>query len=174
MAARRAARGVGVTDETSRQWCRTVGQPDAKALRRRRPRPADTGPRAEVFLTSPGAPPDVWRAVAQEGHVLDLLGHRRRNQRAATPCLRQWLQGVQSVPRVLSTDQLASAGAAKREMLPSVAPRHPQGLNHRAEHSQQPSRARGGGGAARLRGTPSASLPPTAPSPRTAAPVATA
>ena len=52
------------------------------------------------------------------------------------------LSGLQYVPRVLITDKLASYGAAKREVLPSVEHRQHKGLNNRAENSHQPTRER--------------------------------
>ncbi len=45
-----AERGVLVTDETVRQWCRKFGRQYANALRRRRPRPGDKWHLDEVFI----------------------------------------------------------------------------------------------------------------------------
>ena len=45
------ARGVIVTYEAIRQWCRKFGQQYANQLRRRRPRPGDKWQMDEVFLT---------------------------------------------------------------------------------------------------------------------------
>src|SRR5215203_5350104 len=45
-------------------------------------------------------------------------------------------------PRVLITDKLASYGAAKGEVMPSVEHRKHKGLNNRAENSHQPTRRR--------------------------------
>ena len=84
----------------------------------------------------------MWRAVDQDGNVLDILVQRRRNKAAATKFLRKLLSGLQYVPRVLITDKLASYGAAKREVLPSVDHRQHKGLNYRAENSHQPTRER--------------------------------
>jgi putative transposase len=66
-------RGVSVTFEAIRKWCRTCGQPYANQLRRRRPRRGDKWHRDEVFLTITGERQYLWRAVDQDGHVLD--GH---------------------------------------------------------------------------------------------------
>ena len=66
----------------------------------------------------------------------------RRNQRAARRRFRKLLSGLQYVPRVLITDQLASYGAAQREVLASVEHRQHKGLNNRAENSHQPTRER--------------------------------
>src|SRR3954447_5962646 len=64
-----AERGVILTDETVRQWCRTFGQADANELRRRRPRPGDTWHLDEVFMQINGAQHSLWRAVDQDGNV---------------------------------------------------------------------------------------------------------
>jgi putative transposase len=75
---------------------------------------------SEVFLTINGARHYLWRAVDQDGHVLDILVQSRRNKKAAKRFFRKLLKGCQYVPRVIITDKLARYGAAKREALPSV------------------------------------------------------
>jgi len=137
-----AERGVIVTDETIRQWCRKFGQQYANELRRRRPRPGDTWHLDAVFVSSNGAQHDRWRAVDQDGNVLDILVQARRDKRAATKFLRKLLKGRTDVPRVVITDKRASDGAARREVLPSVEHRRHQGRNKRAEHAHQPTRER--------------------------------
>jgi len=74
---------VAVTYETMRKWCRKFGQPYAHQLRRRRPRPGDKWHLDEVFLTIKGEHHYLWRAVDQEGNVLDILVQRRRDKQAA-------------------------------------------------------------------------------------------
>src|SRR5918993_5312103 len=137
-----AERGVVVTYETIRQWCRKFGQTYANQLRRRRPRPGDKWHLDEVFLTINGARHYLWRAVDQDGHVLDILVQSRRNKKAAKKVFRKLLKGLTYVPRVIITDKLASYGAAKREVLPSVEHRRHRRLNNRAENSHQPTRKR--------------------------------
>ncbi len=137
-----AERGVIVTYETIRQWCRKFGQTYANALRRRRPRPGDKWHLDEVFITINGGAHYLWRAVDQEGHVLDILVQSRRDEAAAVKFLRKLLKGLAYVPRVLITDKLASYGAARRAVLPGVEHRRHKGLNNRAENSHQPTRER--------------------------------
>ena len=84
----------------------------------------------------------LWRAVDQDGNVLDILVQPRRDKRAAVRFLRKLLKGLAYVPRVVITDKLASYGAALREILPSVEHRRHKGLNNRAENSHQPTRER--------------------------------
>jgi putative transposase len=96
----------------------------------------------EVFLTINGQRHYLWRAVDQDGHVLDILMQRRRDKNAAKKFFRKLLKGLTYVPRVIITDKLASYGAAKREILPSVEHRQHRYLNNRAENSHQPTRQR--------------------------------
>ncbi len=137
-----AERGVIVTYETVRQWCHKFGQTYANALRRRRPRPGDKWHLDEVFIRISGVQHYLWRAVDQDGNVLDILVQSRRDKAAATKFLRRLLKDLAYVPRVVITDKLASYGAAKREALPSVEHRQHKRLNNRAENSHQPTRER--------------------------------
>jgi putative transposase len=136
------ARGVTVTYEAIRKWCRKFGQSYANGLRHRRPRPGDTWHLDEVFLTINGKRHDLWRAVDQEGNILDILVQRRRDKQAAKKFFRKLLKGLRYVPRVIITDKLKSYGAAQREMLPGVEHRQHRYLNNRAENSHQPTRQR--------------------------------
>ena len=76
------------------------------------------------------------------GNVLDILVQRRRDKNAAKTFFRKLLKGLRYVPRVIITDKLASYGAAKREVLPSVEHRQHRYLNNRAENSHQSTRQR--------------------------------
>jgi putative transposase len=135
-------RRVIVTYEAIRKWCRKFGQPHANQLRRRRPRPGDKWHMDEVCLTIKGERHYLWRAVDQEGNVLDILVQRRRDKQAAKKFFRKLLKGLTYVPRVIVTDKLKSYGAAKREILPGVEHRQHRYLNNRAENSHQPTRQR--------------------------------
>jgi putative transposase len=136
------ARGVLVTYETIHQWCRKFGQAFANGLRRRRPRPGDKWHLDEVFIKIKGKTHYLWRAVDQDGNVLDILVTSRRDAKAATRFFRKLLSGVRSVPRVLVTDKLASYGVAHRRLIRSVEHRQSKYLNNRAENSHQPTRQR--------------------------------
>jgi len=135
-----AARGIILTYEAVRYWCRKFGQAYANELRHRRPRPGDKWHLDEVFLTIRGERHYLWRAVDQDGNSLDILVQRRRDKKAAKKFFRKRLKGLTDVPRVMVTDKLQSYGAAKREMLPSVEHRQHRYLNNRAENSHQPIR----------------------------------
>jgi putative transposase len=73
-----------------------------------------------VFLTINGERHYLWRAVDQDGNILDILVQSRRNKNAAKKFFRKLLKRLTYIPRVLITDQLKSYGAAKQDILPSV------------------------------------------------------
>jgi putative transposase len=136
------ARGVLVTYEPVHQWSRKFGQIFAHGLRRRRPCPGDKWHLDEVFIKIHGKSHYLWRAVDQDGVVLDILVTSRRDAKAATRFFRKLLTGLRFVPRVLITDKLASYGVAHRRLIPSVEHRRSKYLNNRAENSHQPTRQR--------------------------------
>jgi putative transposase len=135
-------RGVVVTYETIRAWCRRFGQIYANGLRRHRARPGDKWHLDEVFIKIQGKTHYLWRAVDQDGVVLDILVTSRRDAKAATRFFRKLLRGLRCVPRVLVTDKLASYGVAHRRLIPSVEHRRSKYLNNRTENSHQSTRAR--------------------------------
>jgi putative transposase len=137
-----AERGIAVRYETIRQWCRKFGEPFADGVRRRRPRPGDTWHGDEVQLKINGRKQWLWRAVDQDGIVLDILVQARRNQEAAEAFLHRVVDGCGYQPRVVSTDKLASYPPAVRRVLPGVEHRRHKGLNNRAENSHRPTRRR--------------------------------
>src|ERR671926_1995484 len=137
-----AARGIVVSHETVRQWAGKFGQDFANQIRRRLPGAGDKWHLDEVCLMIRGTKHWLWRAVDQDGVVLDVLVQSRRDKGAAKRLLRKLLKRQTRVPRVMITDKLASYGAAKGEVMPSVEHRQHKGLNNRAENSHQPTRRR--------------------------------
>src|SRR6185503_414435 len=133
-----AARGIEVSHETVRQWGRKFGQAFANQIRRRLPDPGDKWHLDEVCLMIAGRKHYLWRAVDQDGVVLDVLVQKRRDKKAAKRLLRKLLKKQCRAPRVMITDKLASYSAAKSEVMPSVEHRRHKGLNNRAENSHQP------------------------------------
>jgi putative transposase len=101
-----AERGVFVTHESIRGWCRKFGAEFAKRLRKRRPKPGDVWHLDEVFIRINGTLHYLWRAVDQHGVVLDILVQDRRNAAAAKRFFKQLLQGLRYKPRRLVTDGL--------------------------------------------------------------------
>ena len=137
-----AQRGVIVSYETIRQWCRTFGPAYARGLRRRRGRLGDTWYLDELFVTIRGRRQYLWRAVDQDGDVIDILVQSRRDRRAAARFFRKLLKGQGREPRRLITDKLRSYAAAHRTVMPSVVHSTRQYENNRAEVSHQPTRQR--------------------------------
>src|SRR5215203_402815 len=123
-----AARGITVSHETVRQWARKFGQAFANQIRRRLPRAGDKWHLDEVCLMIRGTKHWLWRAVDQDGVVLDVLVQSRRDKQAAKRLLRKLLKRQMRPPRVLITDKLASYSAAKAEVMPSVEHRRHKGL----------------------------------------------
>src|SRR4051795_901961 len=115
-----AARGFDVGHETVRQWARTFGQAFANQICRRLPCPGDKWHLDEVCLMIRGTKHWLWRAVDQDGFVLDVLVQSRRDKKAAKRLLRKLLKKQMRPPRVMVTDKLASYTAAKTDVMPSV------------------------------------------------------
>jgi putative transposase len=137
-----AERGITVTHESIRRWCLRFGADFARRLRRRRPRPGDTWHLDEVYLRINGVLHYLWRAVDQNGVVLDILVQDRRNATAAKRFLKRVLEGLQYRPKRIVTDGLRSYGVARREVLPDVRHRTSRHLDNRAENSHRPTRRR--------------------------------
>jgi putative transposase len=137
-----AMRGVSLSYETVREWCRKFGQSYANSLRRKSPRPGDRWHLDEVFLKINGQPHYLWRAVDQDGDVLDVLVQSKRDKKTAKKFLRKLVKGLRYVPRAIVTDKLRSYGAARSEVMPSVEHVQQKYQNNRAENSHQPTRLR--------------------------------
>jgi transposase-like protein len=84
----------------------------------------------------------LWRAVDDEGEVLDMLVQRRHDSRGALRLMRKLLKKQGFVPKLLVTDRLPSYASAFRRL--RLTCRHEQGLrkNNRAENSHQAVRRR--------------------------------
>jgi putative transposase len=137
-----AERGIVVTHETIRQWCRKFGPEYASSLRRRRGRLGDTWYLDEVFVTIRGRRHYLWRAVDQDGDVIDILVQRHRDAQAARRFFRRLLKGQGSEPCRLITDKLRSYAAAHRGVMLSVVHDTRRYANNRVEVSHQPTRRR--------------------------------
>src|SRR3984885_267457 len=135
-------RGICVTYETVRQWGKKFGRSFADQIRRRAPARGDKWHLDEVVVTIAGEQHWLWRAVDQNGFVLDVLVQRRRDATAARRLLRRLLRFAATPPRVMITDKLRSYGAARVKMGLQIEHRQHKGLNNRAENSHQPTRRR--------------------------------
>jgi putative transposase len=125
-------RGLDVSYETVRRWILKFGPLFAQELRRRRPRPTAQWHLDEMAVMIAGRRFWLWRAVDDEGEVLDLLVQPRRDKAAAVKLMRKLLKKQGFAPDVMVTDKLRSYSAAKAEM--GLSTRHEQGLrkNNRA------------------------------------------
>ena len=111
-----AARGIEVSYETIREWGLRFGREFATTLKRRRPKPGDKWFLDEVFIRIRGKQHYLWRAIDQNGVVLDILVQSRRNTKAAKRFFRKLLKGLGYAPRVIVTDKLKSYATAKKDL----------------------------------------------------------
>ena len=137
-----AERGITVTYESIRLWCIKFGHKYAGRLRRKQQGYGDTFFIDEVFVKINGKQHYLWRAVDQDGDVVDVLLQARRGGRAARRFFRRLLKAHGGEPRKMVTDKLGSYGIAHRELLPDAIHDTSRYANNRAELSHQPTRVR--------------------------------
>jgi putative transposase len=137
-----AKRGVPVTYETVREWCHKFGSLYAALLRKKRVRIGSKWHLDEVFIKMNGVQHYLWRAVDQNGVVIDILVQPKRDRWAALRFFRKLLHVAARSPRVIITDKLRSYAAAKKLIMPDIEHRQSRYLNNRAENSHQPTRIR--------------------------------
>ena len=137
-----AERGIIVSYETIRQWCAKFGPDYARRLKRHQGRLGDTWFLDDVFITINGQRQYLWRAVDQDGDLIDLLVQPRRDGRAARRFFRRLLKGQRQEPVRLVTDKLGSYRVGHRDVMPLVPHDTTQYANNRAEVSHQPTRQR--------------------------------
>jgi putative transposase len=128
-----AERGLDLSYETVRRWVLKFGPLLARRLRQRRPWPGNRCHLDEMVVRITGKRMYLWRAVDQEGEILDILVQPRRDKRAAVRLMRK--HGF--APRVAVTDKLRSYGAAFQAL--RLTCRHEQGLRiNRCSGSSRP------------------------------------
>jgi putative transposase len=137
-----AERGIIVSFEAIQQWCRKFGPGYAQRLKRKQGRLGDIWYLDELFVRINGQQQYLWRAIDQDGDVIDILLQPRRDQGAAERFLRRLVRGQHREPFRIVTDKLKSYGAAKRTILSKVAHDTRQYANNRAEVSHQHTRMR--------------------------------
>ena len=135
-------RGIDVSYETIRRWAIKFGADYARRLKRKSPSRRDIWHLDEVAITINGEKRWLWRAVDQDGYVLDEIVQVRRDTKAAKRLLTRLLRKQGCRPKRVVTDKLRSYGAAKRTVMPDVERRSHKGLNNRAENSHVPIRKR--------------------------------
>jgi putative transposase len=139
---RLAERGIVVSCETVRRWCRKFGEGLGDRLRRHRPPPGDKWHLGEVFIRIQGVQHCLRRTVDQHGVVVDTLAQGRRNASAAKRFFKRLLKGPQYVPRVIVIGKLRRYGVAQQQLLTNVEHRQSRYFNNCAEISHRPTRRR--------------------------------
>jgi transposase-like protein len=137
-----AERGLDVSYETVRRWVLKFGSTIAANLRRARPKPSDHWHLDEMAVFIRGQQHWLWRAVDNEGEVLDFVVQRRRDAKVAAKLMKKLLKRYGIRPSLVVTDKLRSYRCACRNL--GLGGVHRQGLraNNRAENSHQPVRRR--------------------------------
>ncbi len=137
-----AARGLDISYETVRRWFLKFGPAVAHNLRRMRPRPSDYWHLDEMVVVIRGRRHWLWRAVDNEGEVLDFLVQSKRNAKAALKLMRSLLKKHGFAPIRIVTDKLRSYHAAFRTLRLTAEHFDEKRANNRAENSHQPVRRR--------------------------------
>ena len=137
-----ADRGINVTYEAIRLWCNRFGPKYAARLKRKHQGYGDTFFIDEVFVKIDGKQHYLWRAVDQDGEVIDVYLQKRRDGAAAKRFFKRLLKKHHDEPRKIVTDKLRSYGVAHRELIPDSIHDTSQYANNRAELSHQPTRVR--------------------------------
>jgi putative transposase len=137
-----AERGITVSYESVRLWCNKFGPQYTKRLRCRHQGFGDTFYIDEVFVKIDGKQQCLWRAIDQDGDVVDVYLQARRDGAAATRFFKRLLKQHQGEPRKIVTDKLRRYGIAHRELIPETIHDTSKYANNRAELSHQPTRVR--------------------------------
>ena len=137
-----AERGVDVSYETIRRWIDIFGTVFAKRIKSRSSNPSPRWHLDEVYTKINGKMVYLWRAVDDEGTVLDIVVQSRRNKKAAMRLLRKLLKNSGAIPSRITTDRLGSYSAALKDL--NMQSIHDVGgrKNNRAENSHLPIRRR--------------------------------
>src|SRR5215472_17023626 len=107
-----AERGIIVSYEAIRRWCRKFGPDYARRLKKKQGRLGDSWHLDELFVRINGQQQYLWRAVDQDGDVIDILVQPRRDQLAAARFFQRLVQNQGKAPFRIFTDKLKSYGAA--------------------------------------------------------------
>jgi putative transposase len=135
-------RGIVASYETIRRWAIKFGADYARRLKRKAPTRHDIWHLDEVVISIHGEKRYLWRAVDQDGYVLDEIVQIHRNAKAAWRVLMRLLRKQGRPLKRIITDKLGSCAVAKRTVMPKIEHRQHKGLNNRAENSHVPVRKR--------------------------------
>jgi putative transposase len=137
-----AERGITVSYESIRLWCIKFGVKYARRLKRKHRGYGDTFFIDEVFVKINGKQHYLWRAVDQDGEVVDVYLQAKRDGAAAKRFFKRLLRSHGGEPRKIVTDKLRSYGVACRELIPDVIHDNARYANNRAEQSHEATRVR--------------------------------
>jgi len=137
-----AERGIIVSYESIRLWCNKFGPKYATRLKRNHQGYGDTFFIDGVFVKIGGKQHYLWRAVDQDGEVIDVYLQKRRDGAAAKRFFKRLLKKHRGEPRKIITDKLRSYGVAHRNLMPDTIHDTSQYAKNRAELSHQPTRVR--------------------------------
>ena len=137
-----AERGITVSREAIRRWCIKFGALYARRLKRKHRGYGDTFYIDEVFIKINGKQHYLWRAVDQDGDVIDVYLQAKRDGVAAQRFFGRLLRSHGGKPRKIVTDKLRSYGVAHRELMPETIHSTAQYENNRAEQSHETTRVR--------------------------------
>ena len=137
-----AERGIIVSRESIRLWCIKFGALYARRLKRKHRGYGDTFYIDEVFVKISGKQHYLWRAVDQDGEVVDVYLQTKRDGVAAKRFFKRLIRSHGGEPRKIVTDKLRSYGVAHRELIPDAIHDTSQYANNRAEQSHEPTRVR--------------------------------
>ena len=137
-----AERGIVVSYETIRSWCKKFGPAYARSIKKRRGLLGDTWYMDEVYIVTVRVERRYrWRAVDQDGDVLDILVQKHKNKQAASRFFKKLMKGQSRSARLIVTDKLPSYGAAKKVVMPTSMHCDDRYANNRAEVSHEHTRA---------------------------------
>ena len=134
--------GIVVNSDTILAWGLPFGRLFVNALKLRLARSGDRWSLDEVLVRILDKLRYLWRAVDQNGRLLDVLLQSGGSAKAAKLLFRKWPKGLQYVPRAIVTDKLRSYAVARNETIPRVEHQQSRYLNDRTEVSHQPTRRR--------------------------------
>ncbi len=137
-----AERGLDISYETTRRWFLKFGPGISKNLRRKRPTPSDSWHLDEMVIMIRGKKYWLWRAVDNEGEVLDFLVQSKRNTKAAKKLMFRLLKKQGFTPTRVITDKLRSYKRAFKDLGLSGEHIDDKRANNRAENSHLPVRRR--------------------------------
>ena len=137
-----AERGITVSREAIRLWWIKFGALYSRRLKRKHRGYGDAFYIDEAFIKINDKQHYLWRAVDQDGEVVDVYLQEKRDGAAAKRFFRRLIRNNGGEPRKIVTDKLRSYGVAHRELIPDTIHSTKQYENNLAEQSHEATRVR--------------------------------